>query len=74
MRVGSRKTKFCHFLASLVHPASLVVFLRAGVLVKAVPRYCHLWERLFGPSQPRQLCPVCVLVNTFQYHDTVDFL
>ena len=27
-----------------------------GVLVEAVPRYCHFWYRLFGPSQPRQFC------------------
>ena len=45
-----------------------------GVLVKAVPRYCYFWERLFGPSQPRQSCLVCVLVNTLQYHDTVGFV
>ena len=43
-----------------------------GVLVGAVSRYCHSWYRLFGPQQPWQILVRCVLVNTSQYHDTVD--
>ena len=45
-----------------------------GVLVGAVSRYCHSWYRLFGPQQPWQIHVRCVLVNTLQYHDTVDFV
>ena len=41
-----------------------------GVLVEAVSRYCHVWYRLFRPSQTRQFC-LCALVNKHQYLDTV---
>ena len=45
-----------------------------GVWVGAVSRHCHFWYRLFGPQQPWQIFVRCVLVNTLQYHDTVDFV
>ena len=45
-----------------------------GALVGAVSRYCHFWYRLFGPLQHRQIFVRCVLVNTLQYNDTVDFV
>ena len=45
-----------------------------GVFVGPVSRYCHFWYRLFGPSQLWQILVRCVLVNTSQYHDAVDFV
>ena len=42
--------------------------------VGAVSRYSHFWYRLFGAQQPWQILVRCVLVNTLQYHDTVDFV
>ena len=50
-------------------PSLLLVF-----RVEAVSRYCYFWYGLFGPSQPCQFCFLCVLVNTLQYHDTVDIV
>ena len=44
------------------------------MLVGAVSRYCHFWYRLFGPQQPWQIFVRCVLANTLQYHDTVNFV
>ena len=53
----------------------LVCFLiPVGLLVEAVSRYCHSWYRLFGHQQLLQNLVLCELVNTLQYHDTVDFV
>ena len=75
MRFGTQN-KFCHYRASLVHSVSLHCFLiPVGALVGAVSRYCHSWCRLFGPLHILGRVFVrCVLVNTLQYHDTVEFV
>ena len=71
MRFGTQN-KFCHYRASFIGSCDCFLIL-VGVLVGAVSRYCHFWLRLFGPQQPWQILVRCVLVNTLQHHDTVDF-
>ena len=74
MRFGTQN-KFCHHPASSVHFGVLVCFLiLVGLLVGAVSRYCHSWYGLFGHQQLWQIFVLCVLVNSLQYHDTVDFV
>ena len=72
MRVGTQN-KFCHYRASLIGSFGVLdcSLIPVGVLVRAVPRYCHFWESFFGPSQPRQLCPVCVCVLVTRYSITI---
>ena len=60
LRVGKLK-RLCRYRASLVHWHLQIVSLSCvGVLVGVVPRYCHFWYRLFGPTHLQQFWFVCV--------------
>ena len=75
MRVGSQN-KFCHFLASLVHVGVRNCFYRrcrfylVGQSHDTVTFGCILFGTFATVTTP----VLGVLVNTLQYHDTVDFV
>ena len=72
MRVGSQK-QVCHFLASLVHSASTIVFTSLSVCwwgsITILLLLVHFIRTFATVTTP----VLGALVNTLQYHDTVDF-
>ena len=73
MRVESQN-KFCHFLASLVHSASAIVFTSLSVCwwgsITILLLLVHIIRTFATVTTP----VLGVLVNTLQYHDTVNFV
>ena len=73
MRVGSQN-KFCHFLASLVHSASAIVFSSLSVYwwgsITILVLVVHIMRTFATVTTP----VLGVLVNTLQYPDTGDFV
>ena len=73
MRVGTQ-IKFCQYRASMVNSASALVLLSLLVCwwssITILPLLVHI-IRIFATVT---IPVLCVLVNTLQCHDTVDFV
>ena len=71
---GGAQNKFCHYFASLVHSASANVFISLLVCwwgsISILPFLVHIFRTFATGTTP----VLCVLVNTLQHHDTVDFV
>ena len=71
---GGAHNKFCHYRASLVHLASSIVFscgwFVGGSSITILPLLVQIIRTFATVTIP----VLCVLVNTLQYHDTVDLV
>ena len=73
MRGGARN-KFCHYRASLVHLASSIVFSCGWFVGGSSTTILRLLVQIIRTFATVTIPVLCVLVNTLQYHDTVDLV
>ena len=73
MRFGP-KNKFCHYRSSLVHSASSIVFCCCWCVGVSSVTILPLLVQIIRTFATVTIFVQCVLANTLQYHDTVDFV